>query len=201
MSTQDADLARERTALEREINARKSLEEKFQELATKKGELGKQISELTRGKDEALAACAQLRGEVDGAKAAAERSRAASEKESERARQFEAEITRLQQAYNELNANFGKEQAKTAEFQQRADDLELQLRESTDEIEQIRSDLDRSVTERHALEADWQQQFATLTAKCRHFESAWQEESQRNRDVENACGCSETVCASNRPSR
>jgi chromosome segregation ATPase len=184
VSSQDADLARERTALEREITARKSLEEKFQELATKRGELEKQLSELTRGKDEALAGCAQLRGEVDAAKAAAERSRAASEKESERARQFEAEITRLQQAYNELNASFGKEQAKTAEFQQRADELEMQLRESTNEIEQIRGDLDRNVTERQAVEADWQQQFATLTAKCRHFENAWQEESQRNRDVD-----------------
>ena len=184
VSSQDGDLARERTALEREITARKSLEEKFQELATKKGELQRQLSELTRGKDEALAGCAQLRSEVDAAKAAAERSRAAGEKESERARQFEAEITRLQQAYNELNASFGKEQAKTAEFQQRADDLEMQLRESTNEIEQIRGDLDRNVTERQAVEADWQQQFATLTAKCRHFENAWQEESQRNRDVD-----------------
>jgi chromosome segregation ATPase len=62
--------------------------------------------------------------------------------------------------------------------------LELQLRESTGEIEQIRGELDRSVSERQAVEADWQQQFATLTAKCRHFENAWQEESQRNRDVD-----------------
>lgn len=184
VGAQDADLERERAALEREISARRSLEEKFQELAAKKGELEKQIGELARGKDEALSACAQLRGEVDAAKAAAERSRAACEKESERARQFEAEVTRLQQAYNELNTNFGNEQARTSEVRQRADDLESQMRESANEIEQVRGELTKHINERQTLESDWQRQFATLTAKCRHFENAWQEEAQRNRDVD-----------------
>ena len=184
VESQDTDLERERAALEREITARKSLEEKFQELAAKRNALEKQVADLQRSNDEALAACQQLRGEVDAAKAAAERSRAACEKESERAREFEAQITRLQQAYNELNANFGQEQSRSAEFRQRADDLELQLRENTSEIDQIRTELNKQTADRQTAEGDWQREMATLTAKCRHFESAWQEEAQRNRDVD-----------------
>lgn len=184
VASQEIDLTRERAALEREITARKSLEEQFQELATQKSELDRRVSDLSKNKDELVATTGQVRADVDTAKATAERAQLAYERELSRARQFEGELTRLQQSYNELNATFASEQARANEYRLRADELASQLRDTTTEIEDVRAELDHHVAERQRVESDWQQQISSLTAKCRHFENAWQEEAQRNRDTD-----------------
>src|SRR6266849_1028600 len=110
ISSHDLELNRARTALERELQERKQLQQTLEELTRAKTELEKQLAEQRRSQEELDKSAGQLRDQLNEAKAAAERAVADSRQEVGRANRFEEDLANLRKGYDELNGKLAAEQ-------------------------------------------------------------------------------------------
>ncbi len=108
----------------------KKLRERATELQHAKSELEKQVAERARLESE-------LRGQLETARAMAER-----------------ELRSFRQEREELNGRLAAEQQAAAEFRQRGQEFEKRLQESASELDRVKVELDQHASERARLESE-----------------------------------------------
>src|SRR6266567_2546509 len=184
ISSHDLELSRARTALERELQARKQLQQTLAQLTRAKTELEKQLAEQRRSQEELEKSSGQLRDQLNEAKAAADRAEAAFRQEGGRANRFEEDLANLRKGYDELNGKLAAEQQAAAESRRRSEELENRLRENATELERVKAELAKHAEERGRLESEWREQLDTANALTKKMETAWLEEAGRNKAFE-----------------
>jgi PAS domain S-box-containing protein len=175
----ELEISRVKTTLERETEERKKAEESVKALTTAKSEIENQLAEETQSKEGLLQSCHQFRGQLDDAKLAAERIEAALKQETERARRFEQESASLKQAHEEVNRKFSAEQQAAAEAGRKAGEFDNRIREQSGEIERVKSELEKQTAAWNQKETEWREQMAAAKAAGEKAEAAWMEEAER----------------------
>src|SRR6266568_3367351 len=184
ISSHELELNRAQTALERELQERKQLQQTLEQLTRAKTELEQQLAEQRRSQEELEKSAGQLRDQLNEAKAAADRAEAAFRQEGGRANRFEEDLANLRKGYDELNGKLAAEQQAAAESRRRSEELEHRLRENATELERVKAELAKHAEERGRLESEWREQLDTANALTKKMETAWLEEAGRNKAFE-----------------
>src|SRR6266581_2803375 len=184
ISSHELELNRAQTALERELQERKQLQQTLEQLTRAKTELEQQLAEQRRSQEELEKSAGQLRDQLNEAKAAADRAEAAFRQEGGRANRFEEDLANLRKGYDELNGKLAAEQQAAAESRRRSEELENRLRENATELERVKAELAKHAEERGRLESEWREQLDTANALTKKMETAWLEEAGRNKAFE-----------------
>src|SRR6266571_298209 len=184
ISSHELELNRAQTALERELQERKQLQQTLEQLTRAKTELEQQLAEQRRSQEELEKSAGQLRDQLNEAKAAADRAEAAFRQEGGRANRFEEDLANLRKGYDELNGKLAAEQQAAAESRRRSEELEHRLRENTAELERVKAELAKHAEERGRLESEWRAQLDAANALTKKMETAWLEEAARNKAFE-----------------
>src|SRR6266567_1981424 len=122
----------------------------------------------------------ELRGQLDTAKAAAERADAALRQQAAQCRQVEHDLVSLRQARDELNGKLTAEQQAAVQSRQRGEELENRLRESAAELERFKAERDHHAAEQACLELQLRGQLDAAKAAAGRAEAALEEEAARN---------------------
>src|SRR6266700_1514765 len=184
ISSHELELNLAQTALERELQERKQLQQTLEQLTRAKTELEQQLAEQRRSQEALEKSAGQLRDQRNEAKAAADRAEAAFRQEGGRANRFEEDLANLRKGYDELNGKLAAEQQAAAESRRRSEELENRLRENATELERVKAELAKHAEERGRLESEWREQLDTANALTKKMETAWLEEAGRNKAFE-----------------
>src|SRR6266700_2071428 len=184
ISSHELELNRAQTALERELQERKQLQQTLEQLTRAKTELEQQLAEQRRSQEELEKSAGQLRDQLNEAKAAADRAEAAFRQEGGRANRFEEDLANLRKVDDELNGKLAAEQQAAAESRRRSEELENRLRENATELERVKAELAKHAEERGRLESEWREQLDTANALTKKMETAWLEEAGRTKAFE-----------------
>src|SRR5712692_10303360 len=122
----------------------------------------------------------ELRGQLDTAKAAAERAEAALKQQAAQCRQVENDLVSLRQARDELNGKLTAEQQAVAQSRQRGEELENRLHESAAELERFKAERDHHAVEQACLETQLRAQLDAAQAAAGRAEAALEEEAARS---------------------
>jgi len=122
----------------------------------------------------------ELRGQLDTAKAAAERAEAALKEKAAQCTQVENDLVSLRQTRDELNGKLTAEQQTVAQSRQRGEELENRLRESGAELERFKAERDHHAAEQARLESQLRAQLDSAKAAAGRAEAALEEEAARN---------------------
>jgi DNA-binding response OmpR family regulator len=87
----------------------------------------------------------ELNDKLTAAQIATQQAEAARQQEAERSKNLEQELASLRQAGNELHGKLTAEQQAAADSHRRIEELESRLRESTEELERVKADLEKPV--------------------------------------------------------
>ena len=196
-------LAGSRSALQDTRDEQKRLQEKLEELTEIRADLERRLAqetavkedlqqssaryqqELVQAKTVAEIALKALNEEADRNKAFEDRLRTLSEnlkvEQAERTKRFDKEVADLRQAGDELQSKLAAEQAAVAESTRRGAELEGKLRESSSEVDRIKSELEKQTAEQRRLESEWHEKLNTAAALSQKLETAWREADERNR--------------------
>ena len=147
-------------------------DEREQQLREKQAEVERLKAELGQH-----AADKELSKKLAAAQTAAQSAEAAFKEEAGRRAQFEQELSRLNQAREELNGKLAREEQAAAEARRRSEEMERQLASRTEELERVKSELDRHAEERKGLEKELQQQVAAANSAAEQARRAFQEET------------------------
>lgn len=156
-------------------------------------DLTNQLAEVTRNRDELLsllrdhpifgnAGATPAVGGAEGldeVKAAASRAEAAYQAELARSKQFEEELKRIREARDELNQKLAREEEAAAESRRRGKELEERLVQSSTELDQVKKELQKNISEHAKLEGDLRQQLNTARESADIAKVAYQEEAAR----------------------
>lgn len=153
----------------------------------KVNDLKEQLAEVTKNRDELLALLRdhpifgpqpQSEG-LDEAKAAAKRAEAAYQAELARSKQFEEELKRIREARDDLNKKLAREEEAAAESRRRSRELEDRLAHSSSELEQVKTELQKNITEHSKLEGELRQQLNSARQSAEQAKVAYQAEAAR----------------------
>lgn len=159
VETLESDGARARAAVEQQTKAHQSSDTQVRHLSTEKFELQQQLAEHAQTKQQ----LERVSAELNEARAAAARAEAAGKEEAARARALQDEIERLRQTQNELQARLA------AESKQQSDHLEARLRDTTAELERIKTERHKDSQEA-ARASELQAQLAVARASLERAE-------------------------------
>jgi PAS domain S-box-containing protein len=173
---QEAELKTARASLEQELERRKRFEQQLHQVTSQKAALDKQLSERNKNKDEGAK---DLRDQLSQAKLAAERAEAARQQEALRADGFKQALANLQQNYDSLNSRASNDHHGSADYRRRIEELESVLRGTSAEAERANAELEKRMTERNRLEAEWQDQVRIAKASVERAEAAYKQEVAR----------------------
>lgn len=180
----EIELNRAKTALEREAEERKQIEEKSKDIAATNAELERQLAEERQSKEDLLQSCRQFREQMEGAKSTADRTEASYQQQVARVAGLEQELARLKGTQDELKANWAAEQQAATEARRQGDELQTKTRENVAELERVKAELDEQVAQRKRQESEWREQLTTAKAAAEKAEAAWLEEAERGKHFE-----------------
>lgn len=104
--------------------------------------------------------------------------------QGERAERFDREVNRLWQAHDDLQDRLTSEQKLVAGSTLRALELEKELRERGDEVDRVKSALEKQTAEQSRLEAEWRDRLGTTEALTRKLENALADAEEQNKRSE-----------------
>jgi chromosome segregation ATPase/CheY-like chemotaxis protein len=184
---------------QRSQDLEKRLQESAAELERVKAERDNQAEAQARLESE-------LRSQLDAAKASAEQAAAALNEQTAQNRGFEErlrifgnslrlqqvesterfqnELNSLQQVRDELGGKLAAEQQAAAESKQRSEEIGKQLRETTAELERVRTELARHAEERTRLESEHRAQLEAGKTETEKAEASRLEEAERSKRIE-----------------
>lgn len=126
----------------------------------------------------------ELRSQLSTAKSAAERAETALQAKVAQCRQYEQQLSGLQQARGELEGKLATLRQAAAESKSRSRDLENRMRESAAELERLKAEREKQASEQATLESALQGQLADAQSAARRAEAACREESARCQSLE-----------------
>jgi chromosome segregation ATPase len=168
--------ARFQAELARLLQARAELNGKFTETQRHNETL---VKDLERLKAEHAVSEAQLRQQVEAAKAAAQSAQAAFNEETNIFSRSQEKVNALQRERDELNARLAGEQQTVTSLKRLNDRLEEQLRDSVAQVTRLKSELELRATERSARENELVKQLAAAKTASEQAEASAKEATAR----------------------